>query len=529
MNLVRRCCLGLVLFGAIAATVLATAVRADELATVSRRPNILFIFTDDQSYKTLRCYPGSFPWVRTPNIDSLAAAGVRFERAYLGSWCMPSRAALLTGRHPHGIESLRMEGDYPGSTYDPAQCRFWPAEFRKHGYHTAQIGKWHTGTDAGFGRDWDYQIVWNRPKHPANAGNYYEQQILAFNGEERMTEGYSTDNYTRWACEYIRGEHRDAAKPWYLWLCYGGVHGPSHPAKRHLGAYADAKVTPPADIFSPRPGKPKYLDVTQAWIRGPGGVPVMGTSGEKFGDESAKNAKTHAAWVQQVNECVLSLDEGVGQLIAALKETGQLENTIVVFSADQGFSMGEHGFRTKIAPYDANYASPLIVTQPGTLPQGKVCRQAVNAPDLVVTFFRFAGLELPWAMHGRDITPLVRDPEHTPWPHPVLYEHTGHHYGSDVTRILAERGPAVHSNVPWYVAIRHGNYKYIRTLAEGETEEVYDLDADPEELTNLAIDSKNGGLLARLRNAAIDELRRTGSQFIEHMPTTAAMRTSTSR
>jgi len=489
-------------------TFAAIAVRAAE----PPRPNILFIFTDDQSYKTVRCYPESYPWAKTPNIDALAATGVRFERAYCGAWCMPSRASLLTGRHPHGIESMRMAGDYPGSTYDPAKTPFWPSVFRQHGYHTAQIGKWHTGTDAGFGRDWDYQIVWNRPKHPKNAGNYYDNQILAFNGVEKQTAGYSTDNYTRWACDYIRGQNRDPKKPWYLWLCYGGVHGPSIPAKRHQGAYKDAKVTPPADIFPPRPGKPGYLDATQAWAKGPGGVPVMGKSGEKFGDTSAKNAKTHQAWVQQVNECVLSLDEGVGELMKALKESGQLENTLVVFTADQGFSMGEHGFRTKIAPYDANYASPLIVRMPKSVAHNKVCKHPVNAPDLVVTFFKFAGLDLPWTMHGRDISPLLHDPAMA-WPHPVLYEHTGDHFGPDVTRILNEGGKAEHSGVPWYVAVRDGMYKYIRYLKSGEIEEVYDLVADPEELANLAAKPENAALVQRLRKVLNDELRRTEANF----------------
>src|SRR5438876_5695858 len=146
-----------------------------------KKPNILFIFADDQSYKTVGCYPESWPWVKTPHIDALAQSGVRFHGAYLGAWCMPSRASILTGRHPHGIRSMRMEGPYPGSTYDPKQCPFWPAQLRAHGYHTSQIGKWHTGTDTGFGRDWDYQVVWNRPKHPKNAGAYYERQLLAFN------------------------------------------------------------------------------------------------------------------------------------------------------------------------------------------------------------------------------------------------------------------------------------------------------------------------------------------------------------
>ncbi len=128
------------------------------------RPNILFIFTDDQSHRTVSCYKEAYPWVKTPNIDALAAQGVRFTHAYMGTWCMPSRATMLTGHHQFGVESMRMQGTYPGSIYDPEKCPFWPSIFRMHGYSTAQIGKWHTGVDSGYGRDWDHQIVWSRPK-----------------------------------------------------------------------------------------------------------------------------------------------------------------------------------------------------------------------------------------------------------------------------------------------------------------------------------------------------------------------------
>ncbi len=117
-----------------------------------KRPNILFIYTDDQSHRTVSCYPEAYDWASTPNIDRLAQNGIRFTHAYIGTWCMPSRATLLTGHHPYGVQSMRMEGQYPGSAYDPAQCPFWPKVFRERGYTTAQIGKWHTGTDTGFGR-----------------------------------------------------------------------------------------------------------------------------------------------------------------------------------------------------------------------------------------------------------------------------------------------------------------------------------------------------------------------------------------
>ena len=197
-------------------------------------PNILFIYTDDQSYRTVGCYPDSYDFVRTPHIDQLAKQGMRFDAAYIGTWCMPSRAAMLTGHHQYGVQSMRMEGQYPGSKYDPQQCPFWPSVFRNNGYVTAQIGKWHTGTDNGFGRDWDHQKVWNRPAYPENAGNYYDNQLIQIDGASgKLVTGYSTDNYTNWAIDFIEGGHRDPAKPWYLWVCYGAVHGPFTPADRH--------------------------------------------------------------------------------------------------------------------------------------------------------------------------------------------------------------------------------------------------------------------------------------------------------
>ena len=152
------------------------------LASAAQQPNILFIYTDDQSTRTVGCYEDAFDFVKTPNIDALAKSGVRFARAYIGSWCMPSRATMLTGHHQHGVESMRMEGEYPGSAYDPKLSPFWPAMFRQHGYVTAQIGKWHTGVDGGYGRDWDYQIIWNRPKYVKNSPNYYHDQLTEFNG-----------------------------------------------------------------------------------------------------------------------------------------------------------------------------------------------------------------------------------------------------------------------------------------------------------------------------------------------------------
>jgi arylsulfatase A-like enzyme len=511
------------LFAALFAVVVSGGVSLADEGQKPDRPNILFIFADDQSYKTVSCYAGSPEWVKTPNIDRLASTGVRFERCYLGAWCMPSRASLLTGRLQHGVMSMTMEGTYPGSRYDPEQCPFVPAQFRKQGYHTAQIGKWHTGTDAGFGRDWNFQIVWNRPAHPKNAGNYYKDQILTFNGEDRKTKGYSTDNYTDWAVEYIEGKHREAGRPWYLWLCYGAIHGPTTPAARHKRTLAGKRAPVPQDILGPWPDKPAYLKNTQAWTTGPDDRPAMAkkTRGATNFD-GGEPGKPFDEWIQQVNECALAVDEGVGRLMAALKESGQLENTLVVYSADQGYGLGEHGFNQKVAPYDATIASPLIISWPGQIPAGKVCRHAVNSPDLVDFFCRTAGVTVPWKTHGRDIRPLLANPETTEWSAPMLLTHTARCYGAETDTIPTDERLTAASDVPWYALLRDGKFKYIRNLVAGETEELYDLDADPEELTNLATRPEQRERLAALRSKTIAELRRSDARFVDGLPKTKA-------
>jgi arylsulfatase A-like enzyme len=510
------------LLAATAFTALVASHCSTLTAAAAPRPNILFIYTDDHSYRTMSAYEGAEPWVRTPNMDRLAQRGVRFTHAYIGTWCMPSRATLLTGLHQYGVQSMRMEGTYPGSTYDPQRCKFWPADFRQQGYHTAQIGKWHTGTDAGFGRDWDYQIVWNRPKHPDNAGNYYDNQLLSFNGgPPTLTTGYSTDNYTQWAIDFIKGQHRPADKPWYLWLCYGGVHSPFTPADRHNQDYPGAKVATPKDIYPPRAGKPEWMQKIETWAKGPNGEPVLKKEarGKEVGDDdSAAAGRTLSDWVRQYNQAVRALDEGIGKVLAALEATGQLKNTLVIFTADQGFAWGQHGFRHKLAPYDANLRCPLVISMPGTLPEGKICPTPVSGVDLVPTIYSVAGLKLPWAMHGHDLTPLLKKPDMN-WPHPALMPFTSHYYGADTDTIPTDRAHLYHGgNIPWYVLLVEGRMKYIRTLVAGEPEELYDLRADPDELTNLAADPKHAATLKKLREASVKELRRTKAGFADKMP-----------
>lgn len=485
----------------------------------SNRPNILFIYTDDHSYRTVGCYPQSWPWVETPNMDALAEHGVRFEYAYIGTWCMPSRAALLTGHHPYGVESMTMEGEYPGSRYDSQMCPFWPKVFRQHGYTTAQIGKWHTGTDTGANRDWDHQIVWNRPRYPENAGNYFYDQIIETNGGPgQKTAGYSTDNYTNWSEDFIRGEHRDPDKPWYLWVCYGAVHGPFTPAERHRNDYAGVSIPIPKDIFPPRPGKPAYMQLVDKWTPNSAGLPEMKSFGGKTVEGSTcLHGNTLNDWVRQYNQGVRALDEGVGRLVAALKESGQYDNTLIVFTSDQGFAWGQHGFANKLAPYDATIRSPLVVSMPSRLPGGKVVMHPVSGVDLVPTFFSIAGLDLPWKMHGHDLMPLLKNPD-AEWNHSSLTAFTARSYGAETHRYPVGTEADNIDGVPWYFMLRQGKYKYIRTLVENETEELYDLTNDPEELSNLASQPSLNADLTRLREATLSELRRTDAVIVDHLP-----------
>jgi arylsulfatase A-like enzyme len=251
------------------------------------------------------------------------------------------------------------------------------------------------------------------------------------------------------------------------------------------------------------------------WVKGEDGQPRQRRGGNR------PPGKTLNDCVRQYHQGVLALDEAVGQLIETLKETGQYENTLVVFTSDQGFAWGQHGFRTKLAPYDANIRSPLIVSMPGRVAENQVCETPVGGVDLVPTFFRFAGIDLPWKMHGHDLTPLLENPQ-AHWSHPVLITLTARCYGSDTDVVPADPKQRDLQGVPWYVLLCQGRHKYVRTLVEGEVEELYNLHDDPEELTNLALRPEFSDKLTGLREATVAELRRTDAGMVDNLPAVRA-------
>ncbi len=469
---------------------------------ISAKPNILYIFTDDQSHRSVSCYDEAQPWAKTPQIDKLADSGMRFTHCYTGAWCQPSRASALSGMLQHAVQTLKIS-KYPMATYDPEQLRFFPSVFRKNGYQTACIGKWHLGEDVGHGRDWDYSVIWDRGGGRRNAGAYYNGTLVRTNGgEHKPLGGYSTDRYTELAVDYIK-QKKSSGKPWYLWLCYGGVHGPYTPAERHMESYRDAPASRvPVDIFGPRPTKPGHLKNLTRWKKDGQGEP-----------------KGYDAAVKKYHKAVKSLDDGVGALVTALKESGQLENTVIIFTSDQGFGWGQHGSQEKWMPYDANICAPLIFSAPGLIKPGAVCKEPVNGVDIISTIHSLAGIEPEWKMHGRDLKELLAKPEGK-LEEPMLMINTTYEYGDRVVETLKAKNYDAFTRRDLYawMMMRDGKYKYIRHFKDDVIEELYDLEQDPDELNNLAVNAGNHEKLTELRRKAVEEFRNKDGDFVDHLP-----------
>ena len=278
----------------------------------------------------------------------------------------------------------------------------------------------------------------------------------------------------------------------------------------------------PKDVYPPRPGKPAYIQKMEHWVPKNGEPVEKKTRKEAPVGMKDMPGRPLREWIKQYHEGVLALDEAVGRLLQTLKDSGQDEDTLIVFTSDQGFGWGQHGFKSKVAGYDATIGCPLIIRPPASRSAktaGKVVKLPVSGADLPPTFFAQAGLELPWEMHGKDLSPVIDNRDAQPCG-PAFLVHTGKFYGSDTAIIPPNDSPDLYwgPGVPWYVMLAEGKYKYIRNLVGGEMEELYALTQDPDELENLALCSTHKETLAILRKMAVAELRRTDAPFADNMP-----------
>ena len=478
-----------------------TASSSDQISEV-QRPNILYIFTDDQSIRTVSCYPQAQPWAHTPNIDQLAARGVRFSYCYTGAKCVQSRGSALTGK---------LQFNFTKKT------PYWPVEFRRQGYFTGMVGKWHWNVPR-HKETWDWSAVWEHHL-PVNSHNYYWNQKLRINGEALRSIGYSTDSYTDMTVEFIRERAKEKTRPWYFWLCYGAVHGPYTPAERHEQLYLDQPETiTPVDVFGPRADKPEHMVHMSMWKKSEGtGKPI---SKERSLDE----------WVKQYNQAVQAIDEGLGRIMDALADTDQLDNTVIIFTSDQGYAWGQHGYKLKVAPYDANLLAPLIVSNPKTFPSGEVCDVPVNGTDIISAIHELAGVTPNSRLDGRDSSVLFSDPTNANWStEPMAQLFTGGSlYGNkkiaeamkvawktgDWNELISDKK----TGTPAWLMLRQDRYKYIRYVQPDYLEELYDLQDDPDELNNLAAKKKYQSLLVELRAATVNTFRSKGATFVDLLP-----------
>jgi arylsulfatase A-like enzyme len=483
-----------ILLSAIAAGLFASQVSAAD----TPRPNILYVFTDDQSFRTLSCYPGAYPFADTPNIDRLARSGVMFTQAFPGAKCVPSRAMMLTGRLQFNV------GD---------KCdRYWAEDFRSQGYITGMIGKWHWGkgvTMHKHGTAWDWSVVWDHGQPEEHNTYYWGQSVHINGGPAEKLEGYSTDRYTDFAVNFIH-QQSHSEKPWLLWLCYGAVHGPYTPADRHAGSLENGPATPiPADVFGPRPGKPEHMDMFTKW--------------ESVNGEPVTSDRSLDSWVKQYSEAVRAIDDGVGRLCEALRSSGQLENTVIVFTSDQGFAWGEHGLRDKRYPYDAALRSPLIIANPARFAEAAVCKHPINGPDIVRTLHTIAAVEPAIPLDGRDFTSLLMAPAtETEWTdEPMLQSYTCSRYSSEAIEQAITEGKweqLTFDNSPAWLMLHDGRFKYTRYLSADCIEELYDLATDPAELINLAVDPACHDTLKSYRDQATKAFLRKGATFVDKVP-----------
>lgn len=467
----------------------------------TQKPNILYIFTDDQSIRTLGCYEGAQGFVETPNIDRLAEQGVRFKYAYTGAKCVPSRGNALTGR---------LQFNYDKST------RYWVSDLKEQGYHTGMIGKWHWN-EPRYDETWDEAIIWEH--HLKGYNNYYwNQKVRINNREEIVLDQYSTDYYTDRTIDFIQNRSKDPEKPWFYWLCFAGVHGPYHPDSVDVGAYSDKeKISYPIDVFGPRPDKPAHLyDMS------------MFKKDRKTG-EPTHQGRSLDSWVKQYNECVRSIDRGIGKIMEALEATEQLENTVIIFTSDQGYAWGHHGYKLKIAPYEATLLAPLIFVHKDKIPENKVVDVPVNGTDIIATIQKLTDINPTNESSGDDFSKILyEDASINLEEHKLIQTYTGHIYGNEQ---MTNELKMAHETDNWerfichpktqtkaWMMLRKGKYKYVRYIYKDYIEELYDLENDPEELVNLAVRSNYKNTLLAYRLELLEEFEKKGATFLDLIP-----------
>ena len=459
--------------------------------TKPQTPNIVFIFADDHANKAISAYGSVIN--KTPNIDRIARQGMRFDHCFVtNSLCGPSRACILTGKYSHKNGFFRN-----GNRFDGRQMTF-PKILREHGYQTAVIGKWHLGSDpTGF----DYWEILR------GQGTYYNPRMKSAKGVHKYT-GYTTDIVTDLALQWL-DKGRDKSKPFVLMFQHKAPHRNWQPDAKHLHMYDDVTIPEPATFWDDYSGRAspahtqkmmvaKHLSPFDLKLRPPRNLTAeqLELWNAAYGPKNAAFRKAELSgkdlvrwkyqrYIKDYLRCVASVDDNVGRLLDYLDAHGEADNTIVIYSSDQGWYLGEHGWFDKRWMYEESLHTPLLIRWPGVIQPGSTNQDFVSNLDFAETFLDIAGLAeaIPADMQGRSFVPLLKGATPSDWRQSFYY----HYY----------EFPGSHAVAKHY-GVRTRNYKLIHYYRVGEWE-LFDLEKDPHELHSVYADPAYAAVVTRLK------------------------------
>jgi uncharacterized sulfatase len=433
------------------------------------RPNVLFIAVDDMN-NDLGCF--GHPLVKSPGIDRLAARGVRFERAYCQfPLCSPSRSSLLTGLRPDSTRVFDLQYHFRQDLPDVVT---FPQMFLRHGYYVARVGKmYHYGNPGDIGTNGlDDRVSWGERFNPAGRDkttletdimNFTPKRglgsAMAFLADQTGTDEEHTDGKV--ADQTIRLLEQHKNKPFLIAAGFYKPHCPWVTPKRYFDLYSlDSISLPPITPQTPGAYPPPALFSTRPW-------PYFGVTP----DQARECKRAYYAAISFV-------DAQIGRLLDAVDRLGLRENTIIVFWSDHGYHLGEHGLWFKQSCFEESARVPLIISVPGQQTAGRATTRPVELVDLYPTLAELAGLTPPQHLEGNSLCPLLGDPQ-AAWNHPAY------------TQVQRGADPG-HS-------VRTERWRYTEWAAGARGQELYDHDADPRELHNLAHDPQHAAVVARMK------------------------------
>ena len=428
-----------------------------------QRPNFLFILVDDQPYDAVG-FSKRYPFLKTPNIDKLANEGVNIKNFFVTqSICSPSRASFLTGTYPH-IHGVNQNNKF----VDPNWDSFAPysVHLQENGYETAHIGKIHMAHKRGKehirpGFDYWFSFI--------GQGKYFNPQVNE-NGTEIQLEGYITDILTEKTIDWLINK-RDNNKPFSLNLWHKAVHEKHLPAPRHKDLYKDQKLPEPPynthkETFKGKPEWQRRKTFGFKWNEGDIVPEVL--KEKKWPINKFKN--------MQLLRSLIAIDESLGKVIETLKKIGELDNTVIIYSSDNGYFMGEHTFRDKRLAYENSIRVPMIIRYPKLINENSEINEQCLNIDLAPTILDLAEINKPKYMQGESMVSLISGKKNRKWRKSILFEYF-------VDDAWPYAGPD-------QLAIRTDRYKLVDNFLENDIDELYDLINDPGEMNNL-IDDEN--------------------------------------